>query len=136
MLLEPQAGSEPPLILSFPAPNVPLSENQSRRMHWAARGRRLNPWKDAVGWAWLQVSRPDQKHWTGRPCHVLVDLPFSKGGRRDPHNYIGTNVKALIDALVVQGVWPDDTPEWVTVLEPKLVHPSDEARVLLYARGD
>lgn len=136
-----------PLVLEFPVPNVPLSENQSRRMHWAARARELEPWKNAVAWAWMVLPVATREHWTGKPCEVLVELPFARGGRRDPHNYIGTNVKALVDALVTktekvgaleivifEGIWPDDTPEWVTVIEPKLVHPSETARVILTER--
>ena len=38
--------------------------------------------------------------------------------RRDPHNVFAT-VKPIVDGLVDARFWPDDTAEWVTVLEPE-----------------
>jgi hypothetical protein len=55
------------------------------------------------------------------PSIVRVTIPFTQHRRRDPHNYVGTVVKWIIDGLVYAGAWPDDTPEWVEVLEPVLV---------------
>jgi hypothetical protein len=55
---------------------------------------------------------------------VCVTIGFHTNRRRDPHNYVGTIVKSIIDGLVMADVWPDDNPEWVVVVEPKLVvHP-------------
>jgi hypothetical protein len=45
--------------------------------------------------------------------------------RRDPHNYFAT-VKPIIDGLVDAGLWPDDTPAWVTTTEPALRITSDQ----------
>lgn len=55
------------------------------------------------------------------PSTIQVTIPFDTGRRRDPHNYVGTVCKSVIDGLVQAGVWPDDNPEYVTVIEPKLV---------------
>lgn len=102
--------------LTFEAPNAPMSENEVR--HWAAKARRLKPWREAVAAAWS-----DSQGWhviKERRCRVEVALPFRVQRRRDPHNYVGTVCKALVDELVKQGAWPDDTPEWVTVPEPTL----------------
>jgi hypothetical protein len=35
---------------------------------------------------------------------------------------VGTVVKAMVDGMVLAGVWPDDTPEWVRVSEPVIEH--------------
>lgn len=106
--------------LTFPCPDRPLSENESRRMqHWE-RSRRLNPWKEAVKYAWIQA-RGHREWIIGQPCTVQMDLPFSRGGRRDPSNYIGTVVKATVDMLVHLKVFPDDTPDWVSVIEPNIL---------------
>jgi len=50
----------------------------------------------------------------------MVEIPFPQRRIRDPHNYCGTVVKAVIDGLVMGGAWPDDTPEYVGHLEPSL----------------
>lgn len=105
------------LILRFPAPNTPLSINKANRMHWAAKKRELDPWREEVAAAWLQARR-DWNLVKDIPCHVEVHLPFRTRQRRDPHNYTGTVVKAIVDVLVRQGAWPDDTPEWITVRDP------------------
>lgn len=54
------------------------------------------------------------------PGIVQVWIPFKDNRRRDPHNYCGTVVKAIIDGLVMAGVWPDDTPDYVGHREPIL----------------
>ena len=55
-----------------------------------------------------------------KPSLVTVALPFARAGTRDPMNYVGTVVKALIDGMVDAGCWPDDTAEWVEVRQPVL----------------
>src|SRR5947209_6638907 len=97
------------LELRFPSPGTPLSENASRRMHWAARSRYLQPWRDAVGWAWLQ----NRAYWwkvKGVPCTVEVEFAFKQNRRRDPANYICT-VKAIVDETVSLGIFKDDLPK-------------------------
>jgi hypothetical protein len=135
-------------VMEFSAPNRPLSENEKRKMrHWAQWRRRLDPWKDATKAAWLASSAKDRKKIKDVGVNVLVELPFERKSRRDPHNYVGTNVKTIIDALTTKvdtksdtitwdGAWPDDTPEWVTVLEPVLTIGTDVARVHLIPRED
>ena len=52
------------------------------------------------------------------PCIVRVRIPVtSLNRRRDPHNYVAT-VKPIIDGLVDARIWPDDTADWVTVVDP------------------
>lgn len=107
--------------LRFTAPTVPLSINQSNSTHWRARRKRLEPWKD-VAWALAhnyrrQAARSPLGRLTG-PITVQVVLPFRTAHRRDAHNYTGTVVKAVVDGIVQAGIVPDDTPEWVTVLDP------------------
>lgn len=57
-------------------------------------------------------------------------LPFRTAGRRDAHNYTGTVVKAVVDGLVRAGIVPDDTPEWVTVLDSEFSIQRDRAEPL------
>lgn len=100
--------------LRFIAPTRPLSVNEGG--HWAAKRRRLEPWKDAA-WATARNWRVQAPGFTPVPITVQVVLPFRKAGRRDAHNYTGTVVKAVVDGIVRAGLVPDDTPEWVTVLD-------------------
>lgn len=97
--------------------------------HWATKASLRRAWREA-GWAYgLKVTRP-------RPPSVIeVTLPFRQHRRRDPHNYVGTVVKSLIDGFVDAGLWPDDTPEWVSVAEPKIeVGPSAQVVVRIMPR--
>jgi hypothetical protein len=109
--------------LTFTAPNRPLSINEANSMHWAAKRRRLEPWRQEVWLRWLALPDDERRAFTDAPgvITVAVELPFARAGRRDPHNYTSTVVKALIDELVKAGMAPDDTPEYVTVAEPKLL---------------
>jgi Holliday junction resolvase RusA-like endonuclease len=65
------------------------------------------------------------------PALVRVHIPFTQNRRRDPHNYCGTVVKAIIDGLVKAGAWEDDTPEYVEHLSPVL-YKGDEVKVEIY----
>jgi hypothetical protein len=121
------------LELRFEAPGRPLSINQANRFHWAQRKRELQPWRDAVAVAWKQA-RPYWHKVKDRKVSVEVLLPFPDKRRRDPHNYVGTVCKALIDELTTktetigkhtvvawEGCWPDDNPEYVSVVEPRII---------------
>ena len=62
-------------------------------------------------------------------------LPFRDNRKRDPHNYVGSVVKAMIDQLVHDGLWPDDDPRYIRILEPKLVvDKSDERECVIEIR--
>jgi len=89
-------------------------------MHWAARRNRLKPWRQLTELYASVAVNP-----TPAPIVVRVTLTFARNGRRDPHNYSSTVVKTIIDALVAAGVVPDDTAEWVTVMDPVLAVAKD-----------
>lgn len=121
------------LELRFVAPGRPMSTNEANRTHWAKRSRAMRPWRDAVALAWKQA-RPDWDRVKDRKCTVEVFLPFPDKRRRDPANFVGTIVKSLVDELttkierygkqtvmVREGCWPDDTPDYVEVIEPRIV---------------
>lgn len=112
------------LDLGLP-PSPPLSINEERRMaHWGSRLRRLDPWKDTT----IVLARQERiaSQVNNRPARVQLIIPFRTKTRRDPHNYVGTNVKACIDGLIKAGVWPDDTAEWVQVVDPLLIVGADK----------
>jgi hypothetical protein len=112
--------------------------------HWAQRDRRLKPWKLITLDGWRAVETDSfTKELIGKFGTVQVYLPFDRtekqwaADRRDPHNYVGTMCKVIVDVLtddtrgkkiIEPRLWPDDTPEWVTVLEPILVR-GTEAKV-------
>lgn len=136
------------LELTFPCPADPLSINEAHRLHWAPRRKRTDPWRE---WAYLTAaSFLRANFWTPTPVTIQVVIPFRTNARRDPHNYVGTVVKAVVDGLgpgttgkkAVQGanLIPDDTPEWATVLEPVLDIQKDKtqpltARVIIKPRS-
>lgn len=106
----------------FPIPAVAaISTNQATGSAWQANRRKLAGWRAGVGWGWNLLPKAARAEVVGRRCEVAVTIPFATNRRRDPANYVGTVVKAIVDQLVEQGVWPDDSPEWVTVAEPTLV---------------
>lgn len=95
-------------------PNRPLSINEANRMHWAAKRRRLEPWRVSALAAYTAAQRPK----FDTPVEITVTLTFAKRGRRDSHNYTGTVIKAIVDTLVQAGMIPDDNAEWLTVNDP------------------
>lgn len=106
--------------LVFAQPTHPLSINESNRLHWAARRRRLEPWGFACIAAWQQLPEAARRPANAK-VGIRVTLTFERNGRRDPHNYTGTVVKRLVDTLVGHiGLVPDDTAEWVVIHDPVL----------------
>ncbi len=115
------------LTFTFPPPTEPWSINQEHAKHWSWRYKRIAAWKEMVGWKAVET-RLNRQNLPQATVHV--EIPFRVNRRRDPHNYVGTVVKAVIDGLVEVGVWPDDTPEFVAVAEPTLVV-GDEVKVTI-----
>ena len=104
------------LVLTFVAPAEVLSINKANGMHWARRSAVTKQWRDVSTWQAIRHCRVNM--WS--PSTVQVRLPFETKRERDGHNYTGTVVKAIVDGLVNGGLWPTDTPEWVTVADPEL----------------
>ena len=75
-------------------------------------------WRRAAFYAARNL--PAMTRWECGPSFVMLDLPVADRRRRDPANLFAT-VKPVVDGLVDGAVWPDDTPEFVTTLEPRLV---------------
>lgn len=107
--------------LRFPAPTPPLSINGANRMHWAQKRKQLAPWKEAARLAWIEQGRGVAGEIDGQRVLVEVTLPFAKKARRDPHNYTGTVVKAIVDGLIAGGMKPDDHAGFVSVSDPRLI---------------
>lgn len=114
---------EIPLIPTAP----PWSTNQERRMNRYERGSRVKEWKVAARQGWRMLVSPETKQELKEdngylpPSIVQVFIPFPQKRDRDPHNYCGTVLKAVIDGLVAEELWPNDTPEWVGHREPILI---------------
>lgn len=106
----------------------------NERLHWAPRSRLTAEWRRGAALVGREVlALPRLPDLASGPCTVQLVLPVKDGRRRDPHNYVGTVVKAVVDGLVDAGLWPDDTPAWVSVLEPELA-PKAEAVTLRLGR--
>jgi hypothetical protein len=64
------------------------------------------------------------------PVLVQVTIPFTTNRRRDNHNYCGSIGKSVIDGLVIAGVVPDDSTEWLGHREP-ILYKGDKVIVTL-----
>lgn len=103
-------------IYSFPAPDQMITLNS--RMHHMKRARIARSWRTAAFYQAINAISRGRLQRDTPPCIVKVHIPVrSLATRRDPHNYIAT-VKPIIDGLVDARVWPDDTADWVTVVDP------------------
>lgn len=96
-----------------------LGANSTRGWRW----QRYHLW--AKRWKQAGVRMGDairKKYRTPFPaCTVHMVFEMSRGVRRDPHNYMSTVCKHILDGLVVSGVWPDDNPKYITMTEPQFV---------------
>lgn len=117
------------LTVTFPPPAKLLSMND--RMNWRPKAKLTADWLGAAKLAG-QIARRKAR-WEPCPVVVSVTLPVRDSRRRDPHNYFAT-VKPVVDGLVLAGIVPDDTPEWVTTIEPVLHVGGRDVVVLITAR--
>ena len=106
--------------IDFPPPVKPWSTNQDRNLHHMERAERVRLWKNTTRLLFRSQVAIEGITLPLPAGIVHVSIPFSDKRKRDPHNYCGTIVKAVIDGLVQGGAWPDDTPEFVTHQEPLL----------------
>lgn len=98
---------------TFPDPAPRLSLNG--RLHWRRHAEYTKQWRHAA-FVYGRVSRINARH---TPANIQVTFDVADLRRRDPHNLIAT-VKPIVDGLVDAGYWPDDTADWVTVLDPMI----------------
>lgn len=110
------------LGLYLPCPAKPLSINEAAGRSRQVWRKRTDPWKHRVA-ALLREARagvPELLRRVMEPGPITVRVSWQAAGnrRRDPHNYTSTVVKAAVDGLVAGELVPDDTAEWVTVVDP------------------
>lgn len=119
------------VTITFPQPADRLSLND--RHHWAVKARITRAWRHAAALtARNQLGYPRAER-SLPPCSVRVTFPVKTNRGRDPHNAIAS-VKPIIDGLVDVGVWPTDTDEFVTVLDPRFAKGADVVTVELIPR--
>ena len=98
----------------------PLTANQ--RMHWRKKAAVT---KDVRQWARL-LFRPTHMH---APVTVQLDWHVPDKRRRDDDNTVPT-LKAICDGLVDAGIVPDDTPDLMVKLMPRIIHAPDAPKRL------
>jgi Holliday junction resolvase RusA-like endonuclease len=98
-------------MFSFPIPADMWSSND--RLTYMAVHTRKKVWREAVAKMARFYSIPAHDRWV-----VQAALPFRrKSDRRDPHNWTGTAVKAVLDGFTDAGFWPDDNAKHVFVID-------------------
>lgn len=123
------------ILFKFPVPGEPPSINEMPMSRGGKMGwnRKRKSWAETVD-AYLP-DYPELLAGLG-PSNVHFDIGFENHRTRDPHNYTPTIVKWCIDAMVKGGVWPDDNPKYVTVIDPTLTVGSNHIIVTITPRED
>lgn len=112
-------------VVDLPYKMPPLTLNQ--RLHWATKARRT---KDLRLLAKLSARKwPDMEK-----CQVELVWFVPTRHRRDVDNLVPT-LKALCDGLVDAEVVPDDTPEFMVKLMPRIEYaPGVPGSMRLYVK--
>lgn len=111
--------------ISFPRPTKALL-NLNDRSHWAAKAKDVRRWRAATR---VAVYRAGLMNLSQDPAIVCITIDVPDKRRRDPANIWVQ--KPIVDALVDCCWWPDDTPEYVTVVEPVLRHVGTKAPLMV-----
>lgn len=109
-----------------------VTSNQYHGKHWSKSHADKVLWRD--GMSVLARAKHIDQWVSDRPTLVRFVFPVPDKRRRDPSNLVGTVVKWCVDGLVRGGVWPDDDPRFVTILEPLLIPGADRVQLELWAR--
>lgn len=125
-----------PIVLQFD-PKLrlkPWSTNQDRNMNPYKRAENISLWKTAALQSVKRYRRNKNNLWPFPEERAIVQIviPFRDTRTRDPHNYCGTVLKAVVDGIVKGSTIPDDTPEYVGHREPVLVVAKQPVEVHLY----
>ncbi len=118
-------------IVSFEPPGKPWSTNKDRTFNRYERYELILAWHTAASLAWTSYCNRKKIGRGLESSLIRIEIPFNVKRRRDPHNYCGTVVKAIIDGFVRAGAWEDDTPEYVEHLPP-LLHQGKLVTVRIY----
>lgn len=121
------------MMVPMTPPSDPWSTNLDRSFSKFERAERIAEWKGAAKVAYTGWCNSNGVNRSLNPALVRIHIPFRVNRRRDPHNYCGTVVKAVIDGLVMAGAWKDDTPEYVVHIEPRL-YKGDTVWIELHAK--
>ena len=119
-------NADPILRLWFTAPDERYTMN--KRYHWAVRARLTKVWRTAGMVAARNAKLEGGINDHLRPCLVRVTFGVPDRRRRDPHNTAPT-VKAIVDGMVDAGLWPDDTPDQVAIVDPVFAKGDDSVIV-------
>lgn len=114
---------------------TPWSTNDDRNKNPYDRAEIISLWKMGAIQAYRAYRKKRGAEWPFPEMKAIVqiEIPFPVNRRRDPHNYCGTVLKAVVDGLVKGGGFPDDTPEYVGHREPVLVVSEDPPRIFIEA---
>jgi hypothetical protein len=119
-----------PVVIRFDV--RPWTANSARSArHWSENARRTAEWRTA-----FTVLAQEAGVGPLGPCRVIVTPYLARGPRQDLGACFPAS-KAGIDGLVDAGVWPDDTPDWVTRLEfrPPVMGQGDGLELRLEPEG-
>ena len=122
MVLGSLIMADPGFQFSFPAPARIWSTNDERKMHYMEVRELIDAWKGATKLLYQSTCAARQVSRRQPPSIVRLTIPIKTKVRRDPHNYCGSVLKAVIDGMVKGGAWEDDTPEWVDHYQPVFEH--------------
>lgn len=101
-----------------------------------ARVKRLQPWKDEVARVCSDTGLKTSEPWVrnrGGPSLLQLYIGMPDGRRRDPSNYMWVQ-KTIVDQLVKERLWPDDSPQFLTEFVPRL-EISTDTTVEVWPRG-
>lgn len=110
------------VVIEYAKPGRAVNAND--RLHWAAKRRLLQPWILATTAAYRQAGSPQWDR-----AAIRISFPVADRRRRDPSNLMPTQ-KAIIDALVRAGAFPDDCPQVLDEYMPT-VHLGDTVRITI-----
>lgn len=111
------------IVLSFPLPGDPPSINKMPRSRGGQIGwsKKRQAWRDCARVTAEEAMAEEPAMFAHLPPSTIqVKIPFDQERTRDPHNYTSTCVKWIVDGLVLAGLWADDNPAYLTILDPIL----------------
>lgn len=101
----------------LPSLNEVISKNRANRYMGAKLKRRV---QDAIGW----YIKKSLNNGTLKPVlkESVINIHYHEKTRRRDVDNIQSAQKFILDALVEQGILPDDSQKWVSQIYSQVIH--------------
>ena len=113
--------------MNITLPFIPASLNELFGMHRFARAKYTKERKEEVAWLCKNLKNGPIVF----PIEVSILIISKSKHKKDCDNYLG-GAKSIIDGLVLGGVMPDDSTDWIAKISVAIEYGSEDKTIISF----